>query len=289
MTNEKITNGRGSVLSEIALRTYANRAWHEKQMRRGRTIHEMAVAVGKSRPTLVKWRFRLGLTRHGRRLSGRARRTHAHETWLRTMIEVKKLSTKEVAARSRVSVQTIEEWMGRFGIKVPPRDDQKERTFLNVAWLTPRVTKGYTNVMIAEIVGCPVHHVTYARGVCGLPRSAALQTGGLISERARIGKWLTKRLPRTKLTSDEHMVLAYFYGVRHPFRNQQFIAQLTGRTRAWVQLVRKCALAKVAARWRVPSRLAPFFFTLRVPPSASSPKNGRKEDHRECVRVAPVS
>lgn len=296
MINGKIKNGRGGVLLETALQTYANRAWHEEQKRLGRTIKEMAALAGKSRPTIVKWRFRLGLTNGSKRTSDNARRTYANETWLRTMIEVQHRGVAEVAQCACASVQTIEEWMLRFGIKALERFIRKERverTFLNCEWLAPLVAKGCSNGMIADKAGCSVDLVARVRRELGLPAARTVETGDRIPERARIGKWLTKRLPRTKLDPAEHLVLSHFYGVRHPFRSQQFIARLTERTRAWVQIVRKRALRKMSARWRVPTSLLPFFFELRKPPrspaSSTRKKNGGQKYHHEPHELAEIS
>lgn len=279
MIDEKSTNGRGSVLSESALATYANRAWHEEQMRLEKTLCEMATMVGKSRPTLVKWRFRLGLTNGNGRISNRARRTYANETWLRTMIEVEQRGVAEVARGARASIQTIEDWMSRFCIRVSnevARAKRLQQTCLRERWLVPLVMKGYPNSTIAKMARCSVELVVLSRRKLGLPEVRTIKTGIRISERARIGKWLTRRLPRTKLDSAEHLVLSHFYGVRRPFRSQQFIAHLAGRTRAWVQIVRKRALRKMSVRWRVPPSLLPFFFELR-----KLPKNGVQNHHNK--------
>lgn len=268
MTNGTSANHRDGVLSESALATYANRAWHEEQQRLGRTLEEMAALAGKSRPTIVKWRFRLGLTSGRKRVSKNGRCTYANKKWLRTMIEVQQLTVLRVAKEARASVPTIQDWIARFGIVVPQRvsrEERMERTCLSTQWLAPLVMKGYSNVAIAQMARCGHGLIARARCAYGLPNVRTLEAGGRIPERACIGKWLSKRLPRTKLNAHEYIVLAYFYGVRHPFRSQQFIARLIGCTRAGVQLVRKRALRKVSNRWRVPARLASFFFTIRKP------------------------
>lgn len=280
-----------------ALRTYRNREWFARQLDRGKTLHEIAIAGGISVHTIQSWKYRYNLkassapVRPRVHLGDAARETYGNRAWLAAQVK-RGLSDQEIARLCKnILAPRIARWRARFGIKRGPviLSHRALKTYANREWLA-RALKTRTTYKVATSLGVSESTILNWRARFNIPALPCRTTRSYLSEHARATyanrEWLLARIEEGKTFVEiAHEARISRYAIvswarRHgltrgknirisalkTYANREWLAAQAAEGRRDTEIAKQCGCSSVAiGQWRhrfglpqAPRKTGPF-------------------------------